>query len=84
MRPELDPLSLPDRSLARPATADDDSGGISRVEVGSVSDQGWIIHDAGQQYGPHSQTEIAAMLAAGSVSRAALARREGIPTGFQC
>lgn len=45
-------------------------GGFERI---------WSIHDKGQQFGPHTEPEIAAFLAAGTISETALVWREGSP-----
>lgn len=39
----------------------------------------WMIHDQGRQFGPHTEMKVAMLLAAGSVSAAALVWREGSP-----
>jgi len=39
----------------------------------------WTIHDQGQQLGPHTEVEMATLLASGNVSATALVWREGSP-----
>jgi TM2 domain-containing membrane protein YozV len=39
----------------------------------------WTVHDGGNQYGPHTEQELATMLAGGTISRDALVWKEGSP-----
>jgi hypothetical protein len=42
----------------------------------------WYVSDAGQEYGPYTQQEIAGLVAGGQVSVAALVWREGLAAWF--
>lgn len=39
----------------------------------------WTVHDRGQQFGPHTESEIASLLGVGTISETALVWREGSP-----
>ena len=43
------------------------------------TDRVWTVHDRGQQFGPHTEVELASLLAAGNISHTALIWREGLP-----
>jgi hypothetical protein len=43
------------------------------------TDRIWTIHDQGHQFGPHTEQELATMLAVGTISRDALVWKEGSP-----
>jgi uncharacterized RDD family membrane protein YckC len=53
---------------------------VSRIwpAAGEGTDQVWTVHDSGRQFGPHSQQEVAAMLAAGQITPQALVWRVGM------
>jgi hypothetical protein len=43
------------------------------------TDRDWTIHDRGQQFGPHTKSEIAQLVAAGTISEEALVWQDGSP-----
>lgn len=43
------------------------------------TDRVWTVHDRGRQFGPHTEVELATLLASGNVSPTALIWRDGSP-----
>jgi TM2 domain-containing membrane protein YozV len=45
-----------------------------------TSDRIWTVNDRGRQFGPHTEQEVAGLLAAGNISASALVWKTGSPT----
>lgn len=47
--------------------------------TGAANERVWTVHDQGRQFGPHTEVELATLLAAGNISSTALVWRAGSP-----
>jgi TM2 domain-containing membrane protein YozV len=66
-------VSVPPPQPASPQNAYQSSPGPS------PADRCWMVNDRGSQHGPHSQSELASFVAAGTISPMAMAWRQGLP-----